>query len=100
MWARYDARVEAMLDMGAAGVVESLLRSVARTTRVEECAAYEAQVQQRARHPNCMNAFQKPLVGADGLPSSAHAAPPPTVGTVTACRNCMEDSKAFQGKQT
>ena len=35
-WARYDARVEAMLDMGAAGVVESLLRLTVRLTPLHE----------------------------------------------------------------
>ena len=43
-WARYDARVGAMLSAGAPGVVESLLRHVARTTRAEELKAYEVQV--------------------------------------------------------
>ena len=43
IWARYDARVEATLDMGTAGVVESLLRYFARTERLPGVFAYEAQ---------------------------------------------------------
>lgn len=38
-WARYDARVGALLDMGAAGVVESLLRLTVRLAPLHEQAA-------------------------------------------------------------
>ena len=38
MWARYDGRVEALLDMGAARVVESLLRVAACMPAMPDCA--------------------------------------------------------------
>ena len=43
-FSRYDASVEALLATGAAGVVESLLRNIARTTVLPKCYVYEAEV--------------------------------------------------------
>lgn len=45
-WAGYDSRVEAMLDLGAADVVESLLRTTARMPSQKECVVVKAQVHQ------------------------------------------------------
>ena len=47
--ARYDNRVETMLGMGAAGVVEALLRTACRMPSQPECAAMKAQVHPNAR---------------------------------------------------
>ena len=44
-WRRYDSRVEAALGMGAAGVVESLLRLTARMPISPEYAIMTSQVQ-------------------------------------------------------
>ena len=40
----YDARVEALLDMGAAGLVESLLRQVCCAKVHQKLLIYESQV--------------------------------------------------------
>ena len=49
-WARYDARVEAVLDAGAAGPIESMLRTMARRSLPPVgTIIYEAQVHGRAR---------------------------------------------------
>ncbi len=52
-WARYDDRVEAMLHMGAAGVVESLLRTTARSTGLVDFAGVlESQVHCMGMQPS------------------------------------------------
>ena len=38
-WARYDTKVEALLGMGAAGVVETLMRTVARNLALDGARA-------------------------------------------------------------
>ena len=43
-WARYDDKVEALLGMGAAGVVETLMRTVARNPHLEKDEGLWAQV--------------------------------------------------------
>ena len=61
-WRRYDSRVEAALGMGAAGVVESLLRLTARMPIQPDFSITISQVQRSAR-------------GGAGLPESINTPP-------------------------
>ena len=62
-WARYDTKVEALLGMGAAGVVETLLRTVARNSSLRDNAGIRAQVHHSSDFPTLQHASAHPCGG-------------------------------------
>ena len=58
-WAGYDNRVEALLGMGAAGVVESLLRTAARMpSQPEAVLVMKAQVHRSAGGSSMLTMYE------------------------------------------